>query len=278
LAIDYPAVLELRAEEEVSWTVRDSALYAMGVGLGRNHCDREELQYLALNPLRTLPSMAASLIVGKGIGAKRTGVRFRSMVHAAQRVMIPAPLPAEAVATAVTRISDIFDRGAAGAHLVAETTLSDKASGVKLARIWSSTLARDDGNFGGPPLPAERWDSPGGAPHATVHVETRPDQALLFRLSGDTNPLHADPIVAQAAGFPGPILQGLCTYGMACRALQAFTKEDGGEIGDLSARFSAPVYPGETVTFDLWRSGENLFFQGRVADRLVLKAGAARLI
>jgi acyl dehydratase len=144
-----------------------------------------------------------------------------------------------------------------------------------------STFARGDGGFGGPSDGApEPHKTPERAPDMSVDIPTRPDQALIYRLSGDRNPLHSDPDIASAAGFPRPILHGLCTYGITCRAvLQTYADYDPAAIKHHAARFSSPVFPGETVSVDLWRDGDEVSFEARVKDRgvTVIRNGLSRL-
>lgn len=277
MSLDLNALLQLSAESTISWTGRDTALYALGVGLGRDPLDVEALRYVAIEPLRTLPSMAASLLLGCGISAKQIGVRFRAVVHAEQRVIVPRPLPCEATARVRSRIVQAYDRGPdKGAIIVSESSVVDIGTNVEIARTESQILARADGGFGGPPPPRSDWERPARPADAIVEFDVRPDQAILFRLSGDTNPLHVHPEVALAAGFKAPILQGLCTYGMACRAVQLVTGRPDAGL-DLSARFSAPVYPGERLSFELWQDDREILFEGKAPARevAVIKSGRA---
>jgi acyl dehydratase len=152
--------------------------------------------------------------------------------------------------------------------LVNETVWTDEA-GEKVATLTGSTFARGDGGFGGPSEGApEPHQVPDRKPDLSVPFETRPDQALLYRLNGDRNPLHSDPDVAKRAGFPRPILHGLCTYGITCRAvLQEICDYDPSRILSHQVRFSAPVFPGDVITVDLWRDGDVVSFEARVLDR-----------
>lgn len=271
MPIDFPAILDLTAQAEVHWTARDTSLYALGVGLGRDPIDSGDLSYLIGGSPITLPTMAASLAVGKGIGARQMGISFRQVVHLGQEVTLAAPLPAEGRSNASTRVVDAFDRGPGrGAIIVSETLFTDAESDTEIARSRSTIMARADGGFGGPPPPPRDWSPPRETPDTIIRFETRPDQALLFRLSGDTNPLHADPAVAAAAGFERPILHGLCTFGMAARAINSI---NGGatppHIRQIKADFSSPVYPGETLEFELWQDGDRIDFRVRAAERNV---------
>lgn len=281
MPIRYPEILQLTVEGEAfAWDDRDAMLYALGIGMGADPLDRDELAFVHENGLKAVPTLATAVAFRTGLLAK-TGIDFTRVVHGDQACVFHRPFPPEGRAVGEGRIVAVQDKGAGkGAVLVAERTLRDEA-GAPLVTLTSGVFARGDGGFGGPnaarpepPAPPER------APDATLELPTRPDQALLYRLSGDRNPLHADPGFARAVGFPRPILHGLCTYGMACRAvLKAFAGYDPARLRSIAARFSAPVFPGETVTVDLWRDGPAVSFQGRVKarDAVVLSHGRAQL-
>jgi acyl dehydratase len=168
------------------------------------------------------------------------------------------------------RVAGVFDKGAGkGAVVMNETIAEDAQTGEPICTITASIFARGDGGFGGPSEgQPEPHQVPGRAPDLSVDMPTRPDQALIYRLSGDRNPLHADPEFARRAGFPRPILHGLCTYGVTCRAvLQTFADYDPAAFKSHAARFSAPVFPGETITVDLWKDGGVISFEARIKDR-----------
>ncbi len=160
--------------------------------------------------------------------------------------------------------------------------MKDADSGEPLATLTSSIFARGDGGFGGPSEGApEPHQVPDRAPDVSLDFPTTENQALIYRLSGDRNPLHSDPTIAKMAGFPRPILHGLCTYGITCRAvLQAFADMDPAKIKSHAIRFSSPVFPGETVTVDLWRDGNVVSFEARVKERglTVAKNGKTELL
>jgi acyl dehydratase len=176
----------------------------------------------------------------------------------------------------------VYDKGQKGAIIDTETVLKDAADGAPIVTLTSSIFARGDGGFGGPSEGApEPHSPPDRAPDLRVELGTRPDQALLYRLSGDRNPLHADPVIAKMAGFPRPILHGLCTYGLTCRAvLQTFAGFRPERIKSHEARFSSPVFPGETLVVDLWRDGEVVSFEAKVPSRnvTVIKNGKTVLL
>lgn len=280
MSIDRDRLLALTATSMIAWTPTRTALYALGVGLGRDPMDMAGLRYVAREPLRTLPSMMASLLIGHGIGAKDMGITFRAVVHSAQRVSVPKPLPDHGRARVRTSVIAVHDNGAArGATIVTRAEITDEVSGDRIATAETEILARADGGFGGRPPVREPWRRPDHTPDHSVTVDIRPDQAILFRLSGDTNPLHVDPDIARAAGFARPILQGLCSYGIACAAVRTLASDD--ECGlDFSARFSAPVFPGDRLVVYLWRAGDAILFEGRVPQRdsVVLKGGRATLL
>jgi acyl dehydratase len=179
------------------------------------------------------------------------------------------PLSVAAHITADSSVLDVFDKGKdKGAVVVNETIITDEA-GNPIATIHASLFARGDGGFGGPSEgQPEPHTVPTRAPDRSLDIVTRPDQALIYRLSGDYNPLHADPDFARRAGFPRPILHGLCTYGITCRAvLQTYADYDAAAIKSHAARFSSPVFPGETITVDLWQDGPVISFEARIAGR-----------
>ena len=199
------------------------------------------------------------------------------LVHGEQKVELHRPLPPAGEFTTQSRTVGAFDKGEGkGAILVNETVWLD-ASGEKVATLTGSSFCRADGGFGGPTEGApEPHVVPSRKPDETVQISTREDQALLYRLNGDRNPLHSDPDSAKRSGFARPILHGLCTYGITCRAvLQAVTDFDPDQILSHQARFSAPVFPGDTLSIDLWRDGKEISFEARVAarDAVVIKNG-----
>lgn len=280
MPIDQDRILALTATSTIAWTPKSTALYALGVGLGRDPMDMAGLRYVAVEPLRTLPSMIASLLIGHGIGAKQMGVKFRAIVHAAQRVTVPKPLPDHGRARVSTSIIAVHDNGEdKGATIVARSEVADEASGEQIATAEIEILARADGGFGGLPPVREPWRRPDRAPDQVSAFDVHPNQAILFRLSGDTNPLHVNPEVACAAGFERPILQGLCSYGMACAAVRNLTGDNDSGL-DFGARFSAPVFPGDRLLVELWRVGDDIRFEGRVPQRdsVVLKQGRATIL
>ena len=248
-------------------TQRDCVLYALSVGLGQDPVDDQQLDYVDhRRALRTLPTMAVVLgQPGFWLADPATGVDAVRLVHGEQEIELHAPLPVEGEIVGQTRVTGLVDRGAGrGALLYTEKEVS--VSGQLLATCRATVVLRGDGGFGGaagPVRPAH--PAPTGTPDLIVDLPTRPEQALLYRLNGDDNPLHSDPATAAAAGFPRPILHGLCTLGVVGHALmRGLAGYDACRIQSLALRFSAPVFPGETIRTEMWRGGA---FRARVLER-----------
>ena len=283
MPIDLRKALALRSEgQEFSYADRETMLYALGIGMGGDPLNRDELPFVYENGLKVMPTLATVVTWGAG-RTLETGINFMMVVHGEQRLTVHKPMPDRATITADWRITDVIDKGAGkGAILVGETVIKDKASGEKLVTLVSSTFARADGGFGGAseggPQP---HPTPTRAPDAELAIRTRPDQALLYRLSGDRNPLHSDPDFAKAAGFDKPILHGLCTYGVTCRAVLAtYCNFDPTLIRGHDVRFSAPVFPGETIVTRMWKDGNVVSFEASVKERpgvTVIKNGKTTL-
>ena len=283
MPIAYPAILDLKSDEEpVAWKDKDAMLYALSVGLGADPLNESELPFVYENGLKAVPTLATVLAMTAGYSRliARSGINFARVVHGEQAVELHRPLPPEGEGVVSSRIAAVHDKGERGAILIVETQLKVQG-GDGLATLRSAIFARADGGFGGGSEgEAEPHQVPGRAADLSLDIPTRPDQALLYRLNGDRNPLHADPSFAKMVGFPRPILHGLCTFGITCRAvLQAYADFDPARVKAHQARFSAPVFPGETVTVDLWRDGEVVSFEARVKDReaVVIKNGKSLL-
>jgi acyl dehydratase len=283
MPLDYHA-LSNWVFEDVSQTLteRDTMLYALGLGFGEDPTDGRELAYVYEDGLVAVPSMAVTLgYPGFWLRDPRTGVDWKKVLHGEQWLDVYKPLPVKGELIGRTRIDQISDKGEGrGAVIYLSRDIIDAVSGETLAKASMSTFCRGDGGFGGENKPGPTPASiPERAPDHVCDIATLPRQALIYRLSGDYNPLHADPGVARAAGFERPILHGLATYGLAARAiLKTLLDYNAGRLTGLHVRFSAPVYPGETVRFEIWREGEEARFRASIPERevVVLNNGAAR--
>jgi acyl dehydratase len=267
---------------EQRYAVRDTILYALGLGCGADPTDRDELRFVYEDGLAALPTMAVVLgAPGFWLKDPATGVDWRKVLHGEQGLVLHRPLPPAGIVKGESRILEILDRGERGAFMYSERTLTDRASGALIATTTSTTVLRGEGGFGGPTGPApEAHALPERAPDLAVDLPTLPQAALIYRLSGDDNPLHADPAVAHAVGFPRPILHGLCSFGVAGRAvLRACCANDPNRLKRFQLRFSAPVFPGETIRTEIWRDGAVVSFRARAVERnvVVLNNGRAEL-
>ncbi|NNM71609.1 MaoC/PaaZ C-terminal domain-containing protein [Enterovirga aerilata] len=264
-------------------TRRDTILYSLGIGVGIGEPGGAEALRFAYEPeLAAFPTMATILAYpGFWQREPRFGLDWRRILHGEQSVRIHQPLPVEGVLVGRTEIDGIFDKGAdKGALIYSRREIRDEATGDLVATIIQGSFLRGDGGFGGSAEGAPRPHSvPERAPDVTIDLRTRPEQALIYRLSGDYNPLHVDPDVARAAGFTRPILHGLCTYGVAGRAVLAGLCDGEPErLTRIDCRFTAPLYPGETIRTEIWREGEGrAAFRSSVAERgvVVLNNGLA---
>jgi len=271
-------------EIEHAYTEKDTILYALGLGCGADPSEPDDLKYVYENGLAALPTMAVVLASpGNWLGSKESTVDYTKVLHGEQYLTLHRPLPPSGTVVGRGRIADLLDKGKEkGAVLYAERTLIDKASGEPIATLTSAAMLRGDGGFGGKSGPQpEPHKLPESAPTKQVDIKTYPNSALIYRLSGDWNPLHADPKVAAAGGFKTPILHGLCTYGTAGRALiKACCDGDPARLRSMQVRFSAPVLPGETIRTQMWQEGNRVSFRARVVERdvVVLNNGLATVI
>lgn len=273
-----------RSEDDLRHRYGDTEtiLYAQSVGFGRDPLEARELAYVyeQRSPLSTVPTMA-TVLVPDMIPAD-LGWDYGQVLHAEQRLQLHRPLPSYGDLLISKRIVDVIDHGAGrGAVFLVEAEGRLATSGTALFTVGSTIVARADGGFGGRPgrIPTPHR-VPKRDPDLSCSLETRPDQALLFRLNGDRNPLHADPLTARRAGFGAPILHGLCTYGIACHAiLKTICDYDYTLITGFEARFSAPVIPGDTLRTDMWQDGNIVSFQCTAAERdvVVIRNGRCTL-
>jgi acyl dehydratase len=268
---------------EQTYTRKDTILYALGIGFGFRPTDPGELRFVYERGLETFPTMSVVLgHPGPWMADPETGIDVVRVLHGEQHLDVHRPLPVEGSVRGVNRVTDVIDKGAGkGALITVERQLFDAATGELCSTQSAVIFARGNGGFGGPQRTApEPHRLPTRAPDLEVDVPISPQAALLYRLSGDLNPLHADPEIARQAGFPAPILHGLATYGIAARALlQARGGPRAATLRKLGVRFSAPVFPGETLRVEIWREGDVVSFRARVAERdaVVLNNGLAVL-
>jgi acyl dehydratase len=264
LALDIPAV-------EHAYGPKDCILYALGIGLGQDPMNEDALAFVYEKNLKVLPTFA--LVQGYSpywLRDPASGVTWTKVLHGEQGLTLHKPVSPQGVVVGQTRIVDVIDKGEGKRALVfSERQVTDKATGELLASLTQTTFCRADGGFGGPPREAPApHPIPERPPDLTCDLPTRPEMALVYRLSGDVNPLHADPGFAKAAGFARPILHGLATFGVAGHALlKSVCGYDPARLTAIKGRFSAPVYPGETIRTEIWRDGAVLSFRARVVER-----------
>lgn len=268
-----------------AYTRRDARLYALSIGFGTDPLNELELDFVSDRPtFKSVPTMAS---IFADVVFELTDVcqlqHPELALHGEQRLEIYSPLPDVAELDIQGSIAAIYDRGprrGAEIHMVAEARLQGEAA--PLYRATYVTIARGDGGFGGdkPDRSGRDQRVPASAPETVWKFPIGRNQALLYSLNGDANPIHTQPRIAKQAGFDAPILHGLGTYGMACRAvLMSFCAGDPEPMKSFDVRFSAPVFPGETLAVEMWRSVDGVAFQGRVLERdvVVLKKGFSRI-
>jgi acyl dehydratase len=261
---------------------RDTILYALGVGLGADPCDEQQLRYVYEEKLQALPTMAIILgYPGPWHAQGDTGITRSHVVHGEQGFRILKPLPVEGEVTGKTRVTGVVDKGRdKGALVMTESTVKD-GSGGTICALTSTTFCRADGGFGGPDGPVNTpHPVPDAAPQHVCDLPVLPQAALIYRLSGDYNPLHADPAYAKKAGFKMPILHGRCTFSIAGHAiLKTLCGYDAARFVAMEGRFSSPVYPGETIRTEMWRDGNVVSFRATVPARgaTVLNNGRAEI-
>jgi acyl dehydratase len=273
MAIDYEKLLNFPIPEiRQRLAKRDTMLYALSIGLGQDPMDRAGLDFVTEPRLKAVPAMANVLgYPGFWLADPETGVDAVRLVHGEQSLILHRPLPVEGEILGRTRVTSIVDRCAGkGALLYSTREVTEAATGERLATLEQTTFLRGDGGFGGPSGPVKQpHPEPDRAPDLTLDLATRLEQALYYRLNGDHNPLHSDPDLAERAGFPRPILHGLCTFGVVCHALlKALCGYDPARFGRMDLRFSSPVYPGETIRTEVWREADGAAaFRARVVER-----------
>ena len=259
---------------EFSWTSSDIQLYHLGLGAGADPMDERELRYLTDNTPQVLPTfgnVAVSFHMTEAPTVQFPGIdiELAKVLHASEGVTVPGPIPTSGKAWSKQRFTEIWDKGKA-AVIVSESTVTDE-SGTVLWTTKRSIFARGEGGFGGERGPSTSVELPDRAPDAEIAIPTLPQQALLYRLCGDRNPLHSDPGFAKAAGFDRPILHGLCTYGFTGRALlHALCGSDPARLHSMSGRFTRPVLPGQSLVISIWSDGPGRALFQTTADGAVV--------
>lgn len=260
-----------------SWSSKDALLYAVGVGAGQEPL--EELQFTTENSAnieqKVLPTMAVVLGFGGGAFGKIGEFNPAMLVHGEQSIVLHREIPVSGEVETVSEITGIYDKGK-GAVVVTEAVSTLVSDGQPLFTKTMSAFIRGEGGWGGDRGPSNDWERPDGDADVTITYTTRPEQALIYRLSGDRNPLHADPSFAAMGGFDKPILHGLCTYGFTGRGLlHGLCEGDPSKFRSMYGRFSSPVFPGEALTVNMWKTGTGeAKFQTQGGDgRVVIDAG-----
>lgn len=284
MAINYEQLKNWRIEDRTdAYETRDSIFYALTLGYGSNPADTGDLRYIYERDTLAVPTLLATVgAPGAWATAPELGINWVKLLHGEHRMVFHAPVQAAARVTSKTRVSCVVDKGAdKGALVVTTRDVTDAATGAPLATVEHVSFLRADGGFGEgdeplAPLPA----TPATAPDATLSVPTTLQSAALYRLNGDLNPIHILPEMAAKAGFDRPILHGLCTYGLAARALiMHFCPANPERLKSFAVRFAAPFFPGETLRVEAWTQGDAVQFRALAHERnvVVLSQGLAEI-
>jgi len=258
----------------------DAMLYALAIGLGSDPTDSRQLRYVYEKALQVFPTMATVLAhPGFWMADPEFGIDATAVLHGEQALTMHGVIPTSGLVVGRLEIDDVIDKGAKGAFVYSTRTISDAATGELLATLASTTICRNDGGFGGSSQrPGRGGVAHDGPPDLVCTLPTFPNSALLYRLTGDRNPLHADPEVAGRAGFDAPILHGLCTFGVAAHAIvRTVCEYDATRLRHIEVRFSAPVTPGTPIVTRLWNHGDRWSFECSAGESgpVVLTAGQA---
>jgi acyl dehydratase len=282
MPLNYERIMAYRpGPKDASYDAQRCILYALGIGMGMDPLDREQIRFVHERELKAFPTMATTLGWMGRLTDPAFGIDARMVVAASLKVTLHRPLQTAAQLVSNPHVSEIIDKGA-GKHAIIQVAHSlSTPDGDMVATVESMAIARGHGGFGGKvtespePHPIPDWP-----PDLVCDLPTPPNLALIFRLMGDENPLHIDPASARAAGFDRPILHGAATFGIAAHAvLRTAASYDPARLASIEARFSRPVFPGETIRTEVWRDGEAISFRCRVPtrDEIVLTNGLAYL-
>ncbi|MEA3057057.1 MAG: hypothetical protein QOD30_2489 [Actinomycetota bacterium] len=285
---DVEAALAAEAEQlPGGYTDTDSLLYAVAIGMGRDPLDVNELPFVCETVGDKVVPTAATVLAraSRGAGMPRgaalmSKMNFALMLHGEQRLTVHQTIPRAANTLVTSRTTGVYDKGEGKGALVTSETEVRTEDGAPLFTLGSTMFFRGDGGFGGTSTGApEPHVLPDREPDTSIEMFGREDQAMVYALCGDRNPLHRDPAFAKRAGFDRPILHGLCSYGIACHAvLKGMLDYDASAIAQFDVRFSSPVFPGETQVVDLWRDASTISFRVRIPDRGVVSINNGRCI
>lgn len=264
------------------YTPRDTMLYSLGIGMGSDPCDEAELPFVQERGLRAFPAMAV-VLAHPGFWQREpgTGIDWARALHAEQSIRLLRPLPPGAAVTSTSRVTEIADKGEGrGALVLQEREVRLEDTGELIAVLEQLAFCRGDGGCGGPTsLSRPALSLPGRAPDLVHRLTSLPQAALIYRLSGDYNPLHSDPQVARHAGFDRPVLQGLCSLGIAMRSVLGQARAyDTDSVRQIDVRFAAPVFPGETLRTEIWDEGDTLWFRSFAEERELLVLTNGRVV
>jgi len=273
MPINPDAVGNVGPHTEISWDSTDSLLYSLGVGAGADDPTGFELEFTTENSQDTGQRALPTQVVVMGAGAVHFGdFDLAALLHGEQAITLHQTLPPAGSAVGTTRVAAIHDKGKA-ALVVLETNVDD-LDGNPLWTTTAGLFIGGEGGWGGDRGPSSNWTLPDRPADKITGYDTRTDQALLYRLAGDRNPLHSDPAFAALAGFDTPILHGLCTFGFTGRALlHTLCGSDPDKFGSMCGRFKSPVIPGERLDVHMWDDDGRTLFQTLAGDRVVFGSG-----
>lgn len=266
-----------------SYEAKDTILYALSLGLGANPLDPDELRFLMEDNLLALPTLGAVI---NRLPLRQclleTGISSLDVFHGEQRSQFDRPLPPAGIVGARGRVIGVWDKGPGrGALIEMFQELYEPATSMRYCSLRSLVFARGEGGFGGDSDGSPKLEPvPDSPPEACLDIPTLPQTALIYRLTGDRNPIHSDPLTARRAGLPRPILHGYCTYGMTGWAImKSYLDCNAAGLSSLDCRFSGIVFPGETLRVEMWRVGHRIAFQVRVLERdtLAISNGSANI-
>tara|TARA_R110001592_G_scaffold260403_1_gene525029 strand:- start:147905 stop:148762 length:858 start_codon:yes stop_codon:yes gene_type:complete len=262
-----------------SYTDNQMLLYNLSIGMGRDPLNAQELPYVFERPeLQVMPSASAVIGGGRANLLGKVNLDWAKILHGEQRLTCHRAIPPAAELIGKTRVSEIVDKGSDKGALITLQMDVRLASGEPLYTMENITFARGDGGCGGPSSGVQQPHTIPEREPDLIHIsETRLDQALLYRLNGDRNPLHVDPILASKVGYARPILHGLCTYGIACRAVLASVCDyQTSRMKSFDVRFTSPVFPGDTIHTDIWIDANVVTFRCRVEARNIIALNNGR--